>query len=141
SALPMATDIWAAIASSSRMSSGPKQRRSAPLAHSSPHITPSYITGTARSLYLLSRRSSDLVGGVNVVIVEGVDVRASLPEQVGDIPVVGERVLLICGPALFAGPQLTDIDHGVQHAALAVPAADGKRGRVQRCQGLLGDYL
>ena len=82
-----------------------------------------------------------LVGGVNVVIVEGVDVRESLPEQVGDIPVVGERVLLICGPALFAWPQVTDIDHGVQHAALAFPAADGKRGRVQRCQGLLGDYL
>jgi len=66
-------------------------------------------------------------------------VRASLLEQVEDISVVGERVLLIGRPALFAGPQVTDVNDGVQQAALAVPAADRQRRRTQRRPGVLGD--
>jgi len=66
-------------------------------------------------------------------------VRASLLEQVEDISVVGERVLLIGRPALFAGPQVTDVNDGVQHAALAVPAADRQRRRTHRRPGVLGD--
>ena len=55
---------------------------------------------------------------------DGAEVGPTLPQQIGDIPVIGERILLVLRPALFARPQLADVDQRAEDAALAFPAAD-----------------
>ena len=46
--------------------------------------------------------------------------RASLPEQFGDLPVIGERVLLVARPSLFTRAQFTNVDQGPQHASIVI---------------------